>query len=1479
MKKLLALVTLILVLPVAAYAAPISWDFASGVLQPLQSAWGAVVKADHFQATSTTPSIFPNASTTVTSAVTLCLSADCRTVWPTGGSGTIATSSPLLSGQSVYATGPSTIASVATSTPSLGSGLSYSGTLGNFVNGLSGTLTNTGVLSFNTRTGAVTLSSGDVTGALGFTPYNSTNPSGYISNITGLVTAGTNVTLSGAGTGASPYVINATTGGSGSAFPFTPATNYGVNTSATTTPLWGQAGIFASSSTAYPTLAVGQAGSGPAATFVGGLVSIGSTSPPANPSLYIESNVNRQAGNIAGVVAQNYSAGSNAAADFLLENNSGFTGFMQVNSGTNSTYQGVNSFNIGSVHNISMGFVTNNALQATLNTTGLGLNNSNPAYKLDVGGDINFSQFGVIREAGTQLLYASSTTHGLFVGLGAGGSNATASSTIQNNTAVGDNALQSYTTAGENNVAVGYQSMFNTTSGFRNVGIGVNTLYTNTTGRDNMAIGFASLTSNTSGVQNVAIGFDSLMTNSTGNSNLAFGYRSLINSQTGASNLAIGTQAGEGVTTGSNNIQIGDSELTASFNAITTGSNNIQLGYQVAVPSATSNNQLDIGNIIYGTSIDGTGATLSSGNIGIGTTTPYSKFSVGGNLVVGASTAGGTLGDLFLPKLGTPAGAFIAVDPTGKVIATTTPSGGVTSAIAGSGISVSGATGAVTITNLHTAGTGLTLTTNAFNVNTTQNITTLSNLTVAGFVQTTSGGVLSSAALTSGQVTTALGFTPFGGTNPLPIANGGTATTTQVTNGLNFFNGTTITSSSTLVALSNGNVGIGTTSPASPLDLEGPFGTGGQLTIGSVSNGGDISFRRGSDGQIFGNVGYNGATAATIFQVRNNTGQGIVNIDTGSNTSSGGVTFSTNNIERGRFDFNGNFGVGTTSPFASLSVNGLAGGTIPVFDVATSTSGFATSTVFLIDQNGNVGVGSTTPGSLLSIGGNTSGTNFFNNATTTKSGTGGENIASGCYAINGVCLATGGSNFFTNSGASTFLSTGTNLGVGTSTPFGNISALNTSTSSTAVLTALYGENDLTYPVVQTFNSSGTWTRPANTVAVFVTSVGAGAGAGSATGQGTGGAGGGSTSFQATAKCTADGGGGGAGFDNGGSGNGGGTTGGTGGSQGSSNFSNSSGGGGGATETCSYTTAGAGSSVTVTVGKGGTAGGTTPNLGGTGLFAGGNGVGSGSGGAGGGGGGSTGAGGNAVTTTGGTGGAGASTGGTTTVGGSGGNGNSTATGGQTTLSPATAPGTAGAANTGAGGGGSNGAGIAGGAGADGVVIVTSYVTHGQTIATPAFFIGEYTNSFGNIEPGDGIGTTTLNAKFTVEAASSSNAVSFGGTIINQIAGTMIHYFWFVIDGVGHVHTNGPAPTVGTCSSITGDDQNMRVITGSSQTSCTIFWANAYTNKTPVCTATDESGGTTFADASSTPTGATLSFGSPLTSKTVAVHCEVSDSFTF
>lgn len=102
-----------------------------------------------------------------------------------------------------------------------------------------------------------------------------------------VVPSGSNLTVTGKSDGCATWatgVLNSTgtpcgSSSGGAAFPFTPATNFAVNTSATTTALWAQAGLFASSSSAYPTLAVKQSSTGPAATFDGGNVGISSTSP------------------------------------------------------------------------------------------------------------------------------------------------------------------------------------------------------------------------------------------------------------------------------------------------------------------------------------------------------------------------------------------------------------------------------------------------------------------------------------------------------------------------------------------------------------------------------------------------------------------------------------------------------------------------------------------------------------------------------------------------------------------------------------------------------------------------------------------------------------------------------------------------------------------------------------------------------------------------------------------------------------------------------------------------------------------------------------------------------------------------------------------------------------------------------------------------------------------------------------------------
>lgn len=77
------------------------------------------------------------------------------------------------------------------------------------------------------------------------------NAASYLTNITGLITPGTNVTISGSGTSGSPYVINATSGGSSFGYPFTNPSEYGTTTAATTTPIWAQEGLFASSTSHF----------------------------------------------------------------------------------------------------------------------------------------------------------------------------------------------------------------------------------------------------------------------------------------------------------------------------------------------------------------------------------------------------------------------------------------------------------------------------------------------------------------------------------------------------------------------------------------------------------------------------------------------------------------------------------------------------------------------------------------------------------------------------------------------------------------------------------------------------------------------------------------------------------------------------------------------------------------------------------------------------------------------------------------------------------------------------------------------------------------------------------------------------------------------------------------------------------------------------------------------------------------------------
>ncbi|MFA5840844.1 MAG: hypothetical protein WC847_01045 [Candidatus Paceibacterota bacterium] len=283
------------------------------------------------------------------------------------------------------------------------------------------------------------------------------------------------------------------------------------------------------------------------------------------------------------------------------------------------------------------------SLQTTNNgaiTTGTGM--------VTLGGGLTLpmtanSTSGVIFKGATPFIHnfalAGTDGNNTFVGLNAGNFTMTGSTGVQgsSNTAIGVNSL-GVNTIGLENVAIGLNALGANTTGSDNVASGNWSLHDNTDGLQNTAIGAVSLRYNTTGSYNVASGDGALYFNLIGSYNTANGYASLL-FNTSSYNTALGYQAGYGVSTGSRNTIIGNSTITASKNQVTTGSNNISIGNDVAIATATASNQLDIGNLIYGTALDGTGATLSSGNIGIGVKAPAQKLEVNGGVRLNTVTA------------------------------------------------------------------------------------------------------------------------------------------------------------------------------------------------------------------------------------------------------------------------------------------------------------------------------------------------------------------------------------------------------------------------------------------------------------------------------------------------------------------------------------------------------------------------------------------------------------------------------------------------------------------------------------------------------------------------------------------------------------------------------------------------------------------------------------------------------------------------
>lgn len=281
----------------------------------------------------------------------------------------------------------------------------------------------------------------------------------------------------------------------------------------------------------------------------------------------------------------------------------------------------------------------------------------------------------------------------------------------------------------------------------------------------------------------------------------------------------------------------------------------------------------------YGTTTTPNLTLTNAGRIGIATSTPYAQFSVGGNVVIGASLAGGTLGDLFLPKLGTAAGSFIAVDATGKVIATTTSSGGsgtVTSIATNNGLTGGTITTTGTI-GLATINAGVLGAVTNGSVPTSQATSTLYGVGTNGTVLAEVAGIptwtaTSTLANISGTLNLASQVTGI-----LPIANGGTATSTGgVTNGGEYYNGSTLTNDAAFIHLPGAATGFGTTTPFSQLSISTSTASSPFTSLFAVASSTNATLLNvlGS-----GNVGIGTTTPGSLLSLG-----GIANFTTGTST-------------------------------------------------------------------------------------------------------------------------------------------------------------------------------------------------------------------------------------------------------------------------------------------------------------------------------------------------------------------------------------------------------------------------------------------------------------------------------------------------------------------------------------------------------------------------------------------------------------------
>jgi hypothetical protein len=191
-------------------------------------------------------------------------------------------------------------------------------------------------------------------------------------------------------------------------------------------------------------------------------------------------------------------------------------------------------------------------------------------------------------------------------------------------------------------------------------------------------------------------------------------------------------------------------------------------------------------------------------------------------------------------------------------------------------------------------------------------------LTASYATSFTVGGTLTAQTLVVQTITSSVSF-----------VTGSTRFGSLLTNTHEFTGSMFVTGSTAFFA---GNVGIGTTSPGTKLDVRTDTGV---LIRGATSNSDAI-------------LSFLPTTGGRQYDFRNF-------------GSSFAIVDSSANVTRMYFNFNGNTGIGLTDPSALLHISGSGSGSL------MRISSHVSSSIFFVSGSGNVGIGTTAPSTLLDL--------------------------------------------------------------------------------------------------------------------------------------------------------------------------------------------------------------------------------------------------------------------------------------------------------------------------------------------------------------------------------------------------------------------------------------------------------------------------------------------------------------------------------